>query len=98
MFTALYVSLPSYLTGRVCSPTGRSTGTSTVPFSFVVAFTCVPSGSVMVTGAFGIGLLVSGSTSVMLTVVFPSVVFPGTPVISLSRPATSTGIVSLLLS
>ena len=87
------------MTTTSLGPTGKSTGTSTLPFSSVVPSPItVPSGKVITTGASGIGSPVTGSTRVTLTVVLPSVVLPGSAVMSDSRPTTSTSFkVSLLL-
>ena len=67
-----------------------STGISTVPFSSVVPLTSVPFGNVTITVALGIVSLVTGSTNVTFTVVFPTVALGTLAVIFESRPTIVT--------
>ena len=85
----LYVSLPGYVTINVLGPTGISTGISTIPVLLVLPVTSVPLGNVTTTVALLIGSLVTGSTKVTFTVVFPNVVLVTSAVILLKRPTTS---------
>ena len=75
------------------SPTGKSTGTSTLPSLSVVAVTFVPSGNVTITVALAIGSPVTSSVTVTLTLVSPTVLLVTSASTSLSRGSTWTGTV-----
>ena len=76
------------MTTTSLSPTGKSTGTSTLPSSSVVAVTLEPSGNVTITVALAIGSPVTGSVTVTLTLVSPTVELVTSASTSLSRGST----------
>ena len=65
----LYSSFPVYVTVIVLGPTGKSSSTVMLPSVSVSLFIVVLSGSVIVTGAFAIGVSVIGSFTVMFILV-----------------------------
>jgi len=62
----LYSLFPLNVTVTVFVPTGRSTGTVICPSWSVLVFMVSPFGSVMVTGAFAIGVAVTGSVTLIV--------------------------------
>ena len=65
----LYSSFPVYVTVIVLGPTGKSRLTFMLPSVSVSQFIVSPLGSVIVTGAFAIGVPVTGSRTVIVILV-----------------------------